>query len=273
MTAIACEIPVDLCETAHERFTVKEGRPLFLCDWARALFIHYEVDADALQREVPYALDLHEGKAYVSLVAFTMENLRPERGGRFGRWAFTPIAAHSFMNVRTYVKHRGETGIYFLLEWVPNRLSVLLGPATFGLPYRFGRLDYRNHHDTGNVDGCVSVDRCGATLSYRAETPAGAHYAPCERGTASEFLLERYTAFTSDSGTKLLFRVWHKPWPQIAVDAQVDDESLLAETFGWFGQARRAGANYSTGVEDVWIGFPHRAGDEKLGHEEEEARP
>ena len=32
----------------------------------------------------------------------------------------------------------------FLAEWLPNRLSVLLGPATFGLPYRLGDIDYRH---------------------------------------------------------------------------------------------------------------------------------
>ncbi len=273
MATAACETILDHCAAARERFVENEGRPLLLCDWTRALFIHYAVDAHILQRDIPYELDLFEGKAYISLVAFTMENLRPERGGALGRWAFAPIAAHSFMNVRTYVKHRGETGIYFLIEWVPNRLSVLLGPPTFGLPYRFGRLDYRNHHDSGNVDGRVCVDRYGPALAYRAETPLGAHYAACERGTPAEFLLERYTAFTSDSGTKLLFRVWHTPWPQIAVDAQMDDESLLAETFPWFAHARRAGANYSTGVENVWISPPHRAGDEELQHFAEEALP
>ncbi|NOY01041.1 MAG: hypothetical protein GXP30_15130 [Verrucomicrobia bacterium] len=43
------------------------GEPLFYADWERALFIHYEVDAEALQKWVPYSLDLHEGRAFVSL--------------------------------------------------------------------------------------------------------------------------------------------------------------------------------------------------------------
>jgi len=39
----------------------------------RVLMMHFEVDAKALQRDVPYELDLHHGRAFVTLVAFTME--------------------------------------------------------------------------------------------------------------------------------------------------------------------------------------------------------
>src|SRR6266852_2534444 len=109
--------------------------PLLLSDWQRALFIHFEVEAGALQAEVPFRLDLREGKAYVSLVAFTMRRMRPRVGGPLAEWCFGPIATHELLNLRTYVRHRGEAGIYFIAEWIPNRLSVFLGPRTFGLPY------------------------------------------------------------------------------------------------------------------------------------------
>ena len=133
----------ELSEAARRRILDVRSNPLFLCDWLRAVFIHYEVDAEALQREVPFALDLHEGRAYLSLVAFTMCNMRPRFGGRLTAALFSPIATHGFLNVRAYVKHDGETGIYFLAEWLPNRLSLLLGPRAFGLPYRYGLLGYQ----------------------------------------------------------------------------------------------------------------------------------
>ena len=47
-----------------------------------ALFIHFEVDAERLQRDVPFPLDLRDGKAYVSLVAFTMRAMRFRFGGK-----------------------------------------------------------------------------------------------------------------------------------------------------------------------------------------------
>ena len=58
---------------------------------------------------VPFPLDLHEGRAFVSLVAFTMRDLAPRRGGRWTSWLLRPIATHEFLNVRTYVRsHAGS---------------------------------------------------------------------------------------------------------------------------------------------------------------------
>src|SRR5947208_3021713 len=85
-------------------------RPIFRSDWLRSLFIHYEVEPAALQPQVPFELDLFGGRAYVSLVAFTMARLRPAIGGRMTAWAVSPIATHPFLNVRTYVRHAGEPG-------------------------------------------------------------------------------------------------------------------------------------------------------------------
>src|SRR6266511_817341 len=55
--------------------------PLFYAHWMRAVFVHFEVEPAVLQNEVPFPLDLWQGRAFVSLVAFTMERLRPWIGG------------------------------------------------------------------------------------------------------------------------------------------------------------------------------------------------
>ena len=93
----------------RERLLSCRGEPLFLADWLRVLMIHFEVDAEALQRDVPYTLDLRDGRAFVSVVAFTMANMRPRVGGQLAAWLFKPIATHDFLNVRTYVERDGVT--------------------------------------------------------------------------------------------------------------------------------------------------------------------
>jgi hypothetical protein len=99
----------NLSSIAQARLLSVRGEPLFLADWLRVVFIHFEVDPDALQRDVPFALDLQQGRAYVSLVAFTMRDMHPRLGGKLGALLFKPIATHNFLNVRTYVKHQGES--------------------------------------------------------------------------------------------------------------------------------------------------------------------
>jgi hypothetical protein len=244
-------------EDARRRILSCRVEPLFYADWLRAVFIHYEVDAEALQRVVPFELDLDEGRAYVSLVAFTMQGMRPRYGGKIGEWLFKPIATHGFLNVRAYVRHRGEPGIYFLAEWLSNPVSVKLGPRCFGLPYRLGRLEYQHQHQTGFLEGRVMDSHTHHVLEYDADFDPCAESKPCEAGTRAEFLLERYTAFTERNSHKRFFRIWHPPWPQTPIKLTVRDDSLLTANWPLFRDAVLIGANYSPGVTNVWMGRPH----------------
>jgi uncharacterized protein len=244
-----------ICDAARQTFKEKEGAPLFYCDWVSAAFVHFEVDPAVLQQEVPYKLDLRDGKAYVSLVAFTMQRLRPRVGGRLSAAAFAPIAEHSFMNVRTYVAQDGERGIYFLLEWVSKRLAVLLGPKTFGLPYRHGDLHYR-HERNANLDDCVT---CGSErLAFHAKAVDERKPGACTHGSLDEWLLERYVAFTRRGETPMYFRVWHEHWPQVPVRVQFEDDALLRAACNWYAKTspKVVCGNFSAGVKDVWIGWP-----------------
>ena len=225
---------------------------LFRGAWMTVLFIHYEVEPARLQAEVPFRLDVRDGKAYVSVVAFSQERLRFAFGGEMTNWVGRWFANHEFLNVRTYVRHAGESGIFFLAEWVPKRVATWVGPPLFGLPYRFGRIEYE--HGGRVMRGCVR-DR-GSGFSYQVKRDDAKYFAPCERGSLDEFLLERYVAFTEWRGLRRMFRVSHEPWPQARLEAMVDDESLLRERFVWWTETRRVSANFSPGAETVTIGRP-----------------
>ncbi len=257
---------------AQQRMLARRGEPLFLADWLRVLMMHFEVDAAPLQDVVPYQLELHNGRAFVTLVAFTMENMRPRCGGKLAAWLFQPIATHDFLNVRTYVRHNGEPGIHFLAEWLSSWLAVQLGPRTFALPYRHGRICYKHHWQTGQLCGRVEDVETRATFQYRAEAvlgapiqqqPAGsetgAPFEPCEPGSLDEWLMERYAAFNAVGNRRRFFRVWHPPWPQCAVPVDLKDLTLLQEHWDCFRNARLVGANFSPGLREVWMGRPHRA--------------
>ncbi|MCB1237861.1 MAG: DUF2071 domain-containing protein [Verrucomicrobiae bacterium] len=245
------------------RIRSRRGEPLFLADWDAALFLHFEVSPEKLRPWVPFELDRFEnGRAFVSLVAFTMRRLRLARGGAPGRWMFRPIATHPFLNVRTYVRGNGgvEPGIHFLREWLPNRLACLLGPPIFGLPYRWGWLDYRHDFGAGRIAGEVRAE--GARLAYRGTIPAGSVAGPCRAGTLDEFLLERYTAFTVRGRRRGFFRVWHEPWDQVSLPIELIDRQLLEKAPGgksWAAEAEFVGANFAPGSVDVWMGRPAAA--------------
>ena len=60
MNTIAPEVPrtCGLSIAARSRLLSRQGEPLLIADWDRALMIHFEVDAAQLQRLVPFDLDL-----------------------------------------------------------------------------------------------------------------------------------------------------------------------------------------------------------------------
>lgn len=246
-----------LSEAARRRMLALPGEPMFYARWDRAVFIHYAADAAVLQRDIPFELDLRDGRAFVSIVAFTLARMRPRLGGRLGEWLFKPIATHEFLNVRTYVRHRGEPGIYFLAEWLSNPLSVHLGPRTFGLPYKFGRLSYGHARVRGDIRGTVEARE--GRLTYQGDV-ADSSFAPGEPGSLTEFMLERYTAFTQQRKRARFFRVWHSPWEQAPAEIEVTADTLMASTGRWWKTAESIGANYSPGVE-VWMGRPHLLAD------------
>ena len=244
---------------ARERMSSQRGEPLLIAAWHDALMIHFEVDAAALQRDVPFELDLWNGMAFISLVAFTMRDMRPRFGGKIAALLFRPIATHHFLNVRTYVRHGGECGIHFMAEWLTNRLAVILGPSTFGLPYHYGHILYQRDLEKGRISGRVADPKYRTALTFEARLTGAAAFQPCAAGSLDEWLMERYIAFNSANQVRRFFRVWHPPWPQRSAQAVLGEKSLLTSNWPWFNHARLVGANFSPGFDTVWMGRPHQA--------------
>jgi uncharacterized protein YqjF (DUF2071 family) len=245
-----CEVATgEISRRARERM----ARPLFRGEWLDVVFLHYEMEPEALQRWVPYPLDIWDGRAYVSLVSFTLAGLCWDPFRRVTRLLLRPISDHAFLNVRTYVRVGDEVGIFFLAEWLSNRLSVPLGRPAFGLPYRFGQFERQNDFE-GGISGLIAAR--GGEVRFCGELGSAPVFGPCCEGSLDEFLLERYIAFTDWANLRRCFRVWHQPWPVAPLAVNIEEASLLEETGGWIHEARLVSTHYSPGVRDVWMGAP-----------------
>ena len=121
----------------HRPWEIPKNRWKYYQEWNDAIFLHWEVDLEELKKHVPKELeiDLFEGKPWVSVVAFAMEEIRP----RFLP-AFAPISNFFEINIRTYVKTKNKTGVYFLSMEGGKDLSCKVAKLISELPYRFSTI-------------------------------------------------------------------------------------------------------------------------------------
>jgi uncharacterized protein YqjF (DUF2071 family) len=237
---------------AQERMRATPGEPLFLADWLEVTMLHFDVAPERLQRLTPLPLDYCEGRTFVTLVAFEMVNMRLRKLPRLSRMFFAPFTRSRFLNLRTYVQTADGDAIQFLVEWLSNPISVLLGPPVYGLPYLRGRLRY------GCCGQQVSLDVTPASGGgcFEAELETVGEQAICEEASLDEFLMERYTAFTVDGRRRRRFHIWHGPWRQTRCRVKHLRDDLLAATFPELAGARLVEAHHSPGVRDVWMSRP-----------------
>lgn len=239
---------------AREAMTGDGSKPLWQGEWDRVVMMHFTVKPAALQPHVPFELDEWAGQAFVSAVAFTLRRMTLKGVMGWLSPILRPVLTHPFLNLRTYVRHAGESGIYFLAEWVPLVPTLLIARPMYGLPYLPGRLDYRHDFGSGEFRGGVKSRLGDGLLRYQGRSETQPESA--EAGTLTEFLMERYTAFTRWRGRTKRFRVWHPPWPQSFVEMEVRDRSLFRETGVWADHASYVGAHASRGLPMVWMGAP-----------------
>ena len=87
-----------LKKTEHRPWSLPDANWKFYQEWNDAVFLHWQVDESELKKLVPADLEIdrYEGKSWVSLVAFTMEKVRPKFLP-----PFPPISNFHEINIRT----------------------------------------------------------------------------------------------------------------------------------------------------------------------------
>jgi uncharacterized protein YqjF (DUF2071 family) len=199
---------------AARRDRTGRSQPWLLAQrWSDLLFAHWPVEPAALAKRLPQGVepDLHEGQAWVAIVAFRMVGTRPAPAP--ARLALAPIPE---LNVRTYVRVGGVPGVWFLSLDASSTFFVTAGRALYGLPYRLARM-------TTLVEG----ERVHY-LSSRDDSAFAACYEPCGPSrhawprSLEHFLVERYRLFSERRGRLITAVVAHERWPLQPARAGID---------------------------------------------------
>src|SRR5262249_41736617 len=107
-------------------------RPFLTACWSNLFLATYAVPPPLLERRLPpgLQLDLRDGKAFVSLVAFDFFDTKVLGVPWPGYRDFAEL------NLRFYVHQDGHRGVMFIREFVPQRLVALLARLLYNEPYQ-----------------------------------------------------------------------------------------------------------------------------------------
>ncbi len=239
-------------------------------DWRDALFTHWPIAPATVTERLPDAIEArtHDGSAWLGVVAFVMEDIRPRGLPRALGLTFGEV------NLRTYVRGPdGGEGIYFFNLDAADPLGVPIARRLYRLPYYTAEMDIeRTGAVPGGADGGAGPggesNRSVEFVSQRTHRgvddahfdatygPAGESFRP-DSGTLANFLVENYRFYLSggdvgdervdDQPTVFYGDVRHPPWHLYEAELALRSTNLLSVN-GFQRPDTEPLAHYSPGV-------------------------
>ena len=193
-------------------------RKFLTAEWRDLVMANYEVHPTFLAGRVPTGteLDLHEGRCFVSLVAFMFLNTHV---------LGMPIPFHvnfEEVNLRFYVKHDTGSeirrGVCFIKEIVPRRAICYVARTFYGEPYEPWRMS--NSRSDGKIR--YEWQRAGSANSVQITT--GENLGVPAHGSEGEFIIEHYWGYTKRTDARTdEYKVEHPKWELRDVESSVID--------------------------------------------------
>jgi uncharacterized protein YqjF (DUF2071 family) len=197
-----------LADTTHRPWPLPPRPWLLTMDWRDLLFLHWPVAAARLQPHLPAGVEVEtfDGEAWLGVVPFRMARTR-------FRWLPPLPTAHTFpeLNVRTYVRAAGRSGVWFFSLDAVSRLAVAGARATFGLPYFAAHMRCERAGERVQF-ASERRERRAPPATFAAHWQANGPFVRCTPGTLAHFLVERYCLFAWRRGRLVCGEIAHPPW-------------------------------------------------------------
>jgi hypothetical protein len=204
--------------------------------WHDLVMANYEVAPEILAELVPkgVALDFHDGKCFVSLVAFMFLDTRV---------LGVPVPFHinfEEVNLRFYVVRETETetrrGVVFVKEIVPRWAIATVARVFYGEPYEAWTMNHaRSENDLfyswrkADCENHIKIE-IGANAGVPAENSHG------------EFIIEHYWGYTKRAEHRTdEYKVEHPKWELFDVknyEIKCDFGILYGERFAFLNEAQ-----------------------------------
>jgi hypothetical protein len=180
--------------------------------WEELAFLHWRVDADALERLLPpeVPLDTFDGDAWLGIVPFRITNMRVR-----GLPPVPGLSTSPELNVRTYVTVDGKPGVWFFTLDAGSRLVVEGARRLYKLPYEQARMQVGRRGEWVEYES----ERAGAAFAARYRGHGPLFHA--EPGSLEHFLVERYRLYTADGGRVYTADIHHTLWDLQRGDVEI----------------------------------------------------
>lgn len=188
-----------LASISHRPFELPSAEWKYYQEWNNVLFLHWKVPFEYLRKSVPQKLniDIFNGSCYVSLLAFTMQKIRPR---------YLPsisfISDFEEINLRTYVNNGNKPGVYFLNIEGGKSLSVFVAKLLSGLPYE--KADIKR---SGKI--CSSKNH---QKKFFFDTEFSINEKLQNKSRLDEWLTERYCLYLDYKNDLYRYDIHHKEW-------------------------------------------------------------
>lgn len=235
--------PEDVCQMAAPElralfpaklppsFEIFRTRKHFLsAHWNDLIFFNYEVPAELLKAYLPKGteLDLWQGKALVSLVAFD-----------FRRTLVLGMAIpfhrdFEEVNLRFYVTYKAKTpkgeelrrGVVFVKELVPRFAIAMIAQVFYNENYKAAPMSHERRPDFLRYNWQTARGTCSFKADLLGEAKAA------EAGSIDEFITEHYWGYAAQrDGSTVEYEVDHPKWDLWSV-ANAEVSGPIEEEYG-----------------------------------------
>lgn len=189
--------------------------------WHDLLFAHWPLSTAVMRLLVPsqLTLDTFDGECWVGVVPFHMSGIRAR-----GLPPLPGLSRFPELNVRTYVTHSGQPGVYFFSLDAANLPAVWTARACYHLPYFHAEMRSR---EVGGSIQYASRRRHGRA-EFRAQYRPTAEVRLREKRSLEHWLTERYCLYTTHRGQVLRGEIHHQPWPLQDAAAEFESNTVAA---------------------------------------------
>ncbi len=211
------------------------ARPFLTARWHNLFLATYPVAPSLLEPRLPpgLTLDLRDGNAFVSVVAFEFLDTRVANIGWPGYRNFGEL------NLRFYVRRGEERGVVFIREFVPQRLIAWIANWIYNEPYLAAPVRVIRNESPERIEMDYRLRFAGREHRIQV-TGAKPAFRPAA-GTDEHFFKEHHWGFgITRRGQTLRYQVDHPVWdvyPVRSYALDLDFGAVYGPEWGFLQQA------------------------------------